>query len=150
MALNSSTIGFAVNISAAKTTASGSVLTAATQFQDVPTFSNGTATALTATHCIDQPLTANATATTLANMTTTLADTVTPSALKFLRISNDAANANATVTASFLGLSAFPIQPGGIFVWVTPTANGVACNGTQTIQANGTANQTLRVTMLVN
>ena len=150
MALNSSSVGFVVNLSAAKTTASGSIMTTVTQFQDVPTFSNGTATALTAMHVIDQTITANATATTLANLTTTLADTVTPSALKFLRISNDSANGNATITASFLGLSAFPIQPGGIFTWVTPTANGVALTGNQTVQANGTANQTLRLTMLVN
>ena len=150
MALNSSSIGSVINIAAAKTTASGSIVTGVTQFQDVLTFSNGTVTAQTATHVIDQPITANATATTFANMTTTLADTVTPTALKFLRISNDSANGNATITASFLGLSAFPVQPGGIFTWVTPTANGVALTGTQTIQANGTANQTLRLTMLVN
>jgi len=150
MALNSSSIGSVITITAAKTTASGSIVTGVTQFQDVLTFSNGTATALTATHVIDQPITANATATILANLTTTLADTVTPTALKFLRISNDSANGNATITASFLGLSAFPVQPGGIFTWITPTANGVALTGNQTIQANGTANQTLRLTMLVN
>lgn len=150
MALNSSSIGSVITITAAKATASGSIVTGVTQFQDVLTFSNGTATALTATHVIDQPITANATATTLANLTTTLADTVTPTALKFLRISNDSANGNATITASFLGLSAFPVQPGGIFTWLTPTASGVALTGNQTIQANGTANQTLRLTMLVN
>ena len=150
MALNSSSIGSVITITAAKTTASGSIVTGVTQFQDVLTYNNGTATALTATHVIDQTITANATATVFANLTTTLADTVTPTALKFLRISNDSANGNATITASFLGLSAFPVQPGGIFTWLTPTANGVALTGNQTIQANGTANQTLRLTMLVN
>ena len=41
MALNSSSIGSVITITAAKTTASGSIVTGVTQFQDVLTFSNG-------------------------------------------------------------------------------------------------------------
>jgi len=150
MALNSSSVSSIVSISCSRTTASGSIVTASTQFQDTPLFTNGTATVLTAAYCVDVMLVANATALVLANLTSTLTETVTPTTLKYLRISSDAGNGNATVTASVLGLSAFPIQPGGKFEWLTPTANGLTLTGNQTLLANGTANQTLRVTMLVN
>jgi len=150
MPLNSSSVSSIVSISCSRTTASGSIVTASTQFQDTPLFNNGTATVLTAAHCVDINLVANATALVLANLTTTLTETVTPTALKYLRISSAEGNSNLTVTASVLGLSAFPIQPGGRFEWITPTANGLTLTGNQTLLANGTANQTLRVTMLVN
>jgi len=150
MPLNSSSVSSIVSISCSRTTASGSIVTASTQFQDTPLFNNGSATVLTAAHCVDINLVANATALVLANLTTTLTETVTPTAMKYLRISSAEGNSNLTVTASVLGLSAFPIQPGGKFEWLTPTANGLTLTGNQTLVANGTANQTLRVTMLVN
>lgn len=149
MALNSSTVSSIVSISCSRTTASGSIVTASTQFQDTPLFNNGT-TVLTAAHCVDINIVANATALVLANLTTTLTETVTPTALKYLRISSADGNSNLTVTASVLGLNAFPIQPGGKIEWITPTANGLTLTGNQTFLANGTANQTLRLTMLVN
>jgi hypothetical protein len=71
--------------------------------------------------------------------------------LKAMILFNPSTNANAVITCSVSGAAVGTLHPGGIMVWVSPTAGGLTISGSSTITSNGGgASQFVRAILFVS
>ena len=139
-----------ITVASQKTSAGGSLLISSAQIDDVYSTANSVDSGY-ATHLIDGSITANGTAFSLANSTTSLGDIITPVTLRYLRVSNDQTNVSIAFTSNVTGFPSGYITPGGHLKWFANATNGLNLPANGTITATGAnTTQTLRITMLVN
>jgi hypothetical protein len=138
-----------ITVASQKAAAGGSLLISSAQIDDVYSTANSVDSGY-ATHLIDGSITANGTAFTFGNSTTSLGDTITPVTLRYLRVSNEQTNASIVLTSNITGFPVANITPGGHIKWFA-NATGLTIPANGSITATGAnTTQTLRVTMLVN
>ena len=139
-----------ITITSQRNFASGNALSSTAQIEDIFSSANSILDGY-AGHMIDGSITANATAVTLANTTTSLGQTITPATLRYCRIYNPSTNSSIAFTSNITGFPSGNITPGGHIKWFADATNGLNLPANGTITATGAnTTQTLRITMLVN
>jgi hypothetical protein len=139
-----------ITVASQKTAAGGSLLISSAQIDDVFSTANSVDSGY-ASHLIDGSITANGTAVTFGNSTTSLGDTITPVTLRYLRVSNDPTNVSIAFTSNITGFPSGYVTPGGHIKWFANATNGLSIPANGSITATGAnTTQTLRITMLVN